>query len=30
VAMSLFPVDSRGRLMNVSGRPWLLVVEKRG
>ena len=30
VAMSLYPVDSRGRLMNVSGRPWLLVVEKRG
>jgi hypothetical protein len=30
VAMSLFPVDSRGRLMNVPGRPWLLVVEKRG
>ena len=29
VAMSLFPVDSRGRLQPVSGRPWLLVVEKR-
>ncbi len=30
VTMSLYPVDSRGRLMTVSGRPWLLVVEKRG
>lgn len=29
VAMSLYPVDSRGRLVPVSGRPWLLVVEKR-
>ena len=30
VTMSLYPVDSRGRLQPVSGRPWLLVVEKRG
>ena len=29
VAMSLYPVDSRGRLQSVSGRPWLLVVEKK-
>lgn len=30
VTMSLYPVDSRGRLQAVGGRPWLLVVEKRG
>ena len=30
VTMSLYPVDSRGRLQPVGGRPWLLVVEKRG
>jgi len=30
VAMSLYPVDSRGRLQPVAGRTWLLVVEKRG
>ena len=30
VTMSLYPVDSKGRLQPVSGRPWLLVVEKRG
>ena len=30
VAMSLYPVDRNGRLMPVSGRPWLVVVEKRG
>ena len=29
VTMSLYPVDSRGRLQPVGGRPWLLVVEKR-
>jgi predicted small lipoprotein YifL len=29
VTMSLFPVDSRGRLLNVPGRPWLLVAEDR-
>ena len=29
VAMTLYPVDSRGRLQAVSGRSWLLVVEKR-
>lgn len=29
VAMSLYPVDSRGRLVPVSGRSWLVVVEKR-
>jgi hypothetical protein len=29
VTMSLFPVDSRGRLMPVSGKTWLVVVEKR-
>ena len=29
VTMSLYPVDSRGRLQPVSGRPWMLVVEKR-
>lgn len=30
VTMSLYPVDSKGRLQPVGGRPWLLVVEKRG
>lgn len=30
VTMSLYPVDQRGRLQPVGGRPWLLVVEKRG
>ena len=30
VTMSLYPVDSRGRLQPVGGRPWFLVVEKRG
>lgn len=30
VAMSLYPVDSRGRLVPVAGRSWFLVVEKRG
>ncbi len=30
VTMSLYPVDQRGRLRAVNGRPWLLVVEKRG
>ena len=29
VAMSLYPVDPRGRLKPVGGRPWLLVVEKK-
>jgi hypothetical protein len=29
VAMSLYPADRRGRLQSVSGRPWLLVVEKK-
>ena len=29
VSMSLYPVDSRGRLVPVSGKTWLLVVEKR-
>jgi hypothetical protein len=29
VTMSLFPVDSRGRLTNVPGRPWMLVAENR-
>ena len=29
VTMSLYPVDSKGRLQPVGGRPWLLVVEKR-
>jgi hypothetical protein len=29
VTMSLYPVDSRGRLTPVSGKTWLLVVEKR-
>jgi hypothetical protein len=28
VAMSLYPVDSRGRLVPVGGRSWLVVVEK--
>lgn len=30
VTMSLYPVDQRGRLQPVGGRPWLLIVEKRG
>ena len=30
VTMSLYPVDSKGRLQPVGGRQWLLVVEKRG
>jgi hypothetical protein len=30
VTMSLYPVDSRGRLRPISARQWLLVVEKRG
>ena len=29
VAMSLYPVDSRGRLRPVAGKSWLVVVEKR-
>jgi hypothetical protein len=29
VTMSLYPVDGRGRLMNVQGRPWMLVAENR-
>jgi len=29
VTMSLYPVDSRGRLVPVAGKKWLLVVEKR-
>jgi hypothetical protein len=29
VAMSLYPVDSRGRLQPVGGREWMLIVEKR-
>jgi hypothetical protein len=29
VTMSLYPVDSHGRLMPVSGKTWLLVAEKR-
>lgn len=29
VTMSLYPVDSRGRLRPVSGKSWMLVVEKR-
>lgn len=29
VAMSLYAVDSRGRLLPAAGRSWLLVVEKR-
>lgn len=29
VTMSLYPVDSRGRLRPVAGKTWLLVVEKR-
>ncbi len=29
VTMSLYPVDSRGRLLPVSGKRWMLVVEKR-
>ncbi len=29
VTMSLYPVDSRGRLRPVAGKNWLLVVEKR-
>lgn len=29
VTMSLYPVDSRGRLTPVPGKTWLLVVEKR-
>jgi len=29
VSMSLYPVDSRGRLVAVAGRPWLLVAENR-
>ncbi len=30
VTMSLYPVDSKGRLQPAGSRPWLLVVEKRG
>jgi hypothetical protein len=29
VTMSLYPVDSRGRLAPFAGKTWLLVVEKR-
>lgn len=29
VSMSLYPVDSRGRLLSSSGHPWMLVVENR-
>jgi hypothetical protein len=29
VSMSLYPVDSRGRLMPVPGKTWFMVVEKR-
>ena len=29
VTMSLYPVDSHGRLVPFAGKPWLLVVEKR-
>ena len=29
VTMSLYPVDSRGRLVNTSGRLWMMVVENR-
>ena len=29
VTMTLYPVDSRGRLVAVSGHPWMMVVENR-
>jgi hypothetical protein len=29
VTMSLYPVDSRGRLVNASGKLWMMVVENR-
>ena len=29
VTMSLYPVDSRGRLVPVAGKTWFMVVEKR-